>query len=163
MNTLIYKRTHRGDPNESGVFGCHNCMGRIRRWNFDAVIGVGGKRPWPKDMDIACKINWIGIGASRNFTELPNQEHPVVTFKHFCLYEERGLELKSEAFNLYEYMFVKQNVRAVLSQSLDHDDLIQRDISKILMLAEGCPPSKVSFSDKPSQRNCKQQSSRCCK
>jgi len=43
MNTLIYKRTHRGDPNESGVFGVWNCMGQIRGWEFDAVIGMEAK------------------------------------------------------------------------------------------------------------------------
>jgi hypothetical protein len=46
MNTLVYKRTHTGDPDESGIFGIHDCMGQVRGWNFGAVIGVGGKSPW---------------------------------------------------------------------------------------------------------------------
>ncbi len=40
MRTLIYKRTHSGDPDpETGVFGNHDCMGRVKDWQFDAVIG----------------------------------------------------------------------------------------------------------------------------
>jgi hypothetical protein len=56
MNTLVYKRTHTGDPNTQGVFGCHDCMGQIRRRSFDAVIGVGGKRPDQGHEGIAFKI-----------------------------------------------------------------------------------------------------------
>jgi hypothetical protein len=61
LNTLIYKRTHIGDPDESGIFGVHDCMGQVRRWPFDAVIGVGGKNPWKDHKGIAYKINWIGL------------------------------------------------------------------------------------------------------
>jgi hypothetical protein len=43
MRTLIYKRTHTGDPDpETGVFGNNDCMGEVRCWDFDAVIGIGG-------------------------------------------------------------------------------------------------------------------------
>lgn len=43
MRTLIYKRTHSGDPDsESGVFGNHDCMGSVKGWQYDAVIGIGG-------------------------------------------------------------------------------------------------------------------------
>jgi hypothetical protein len=39
MRTLIYKRTHSGDPDpKAGVFGCNNCMNTVRGWGFDAVI-----------------------------------------------------------------------------------------------------------------------------
>jgi len=43
MPTLVYKRTHNGDPDkDSGEFGCYNCMGRVRSLPFDSVIGVVG-------------------------------------------------------------------------------------------------------------------------
>jgi hypothetical protein len=42
MRTLIYKRTHHGDPDPAGRFGIHDCMGRVRTWSLEAVIGVGG-------------------------------------------------------------------------------------------------------------------------
>jgi hypothetical protein len=38
MRTLIYKRTHTGDPDASGCFGIFDCMGRVRALDFDAVI-----------------------------------------------------------------------------------------------------------------------------
>jgi hypothetical protein len=65
LNTLVYKRTHTGDPCESGIFGCHDCMGQVRSWSFDAVIGVGGKSPRSGDEGIARKINWISINPSK--------------------------------------------------------------------------------------------------
>jgi hypothetical protein len=30
MRTLIYKRTHTGDPDANGCFGIYDCMGRVR-------------------------------------------------------------------------------------------------------------------------------------
>ena len=39
MRTLIYKRTHPGDPDAKGRFGIYDCMGRVRAWDFEAVIG----------------------------------------------------------------------------------------------------------------------------
>ena len=39
MKVLVYKRTHTGDPSENGVFGESDCMGAIRNWHYDAVIG----------------------------------------------------------------------------------------------------------------------------
>ena len=85
MRVLIYKRTHIGDPNEAGVFGIHDCMGSVRRRNFDAVIGLGGIGTKPQLHGIAGKINWIGIGArkipSRNFGLIK----PNVVFDHFVL------------------------------------------------------------------------------
>ncbi len=58
---LIYKRTHRGDPDSKGVFGIHDCMGSVRSREYDAVIGIGGKQPWGGDEGIALRINWVGI------------------------------------------------------------------------------------------------------
>jgi hypothetical protein len=63
MRTLIYKRTHNGDPDpETGTFGNADCMGRVRGWNFDAVIGVGGIGREPELEGIAGKVTWVGIG-----------------------------------------------------------------------------------------------------
>lgn len=58
MRTLIYKRTHHGDPDETGQFGIHDCMGRVRTWDFDAVIGVGGQGPEPRSHGLDGKVNW---------------------------------------------------------------------------------------------------------
>jgi hypothetical protein len=51
--TLVYKRTHSGDPSPTtGVFGNRDCMGREREWKFESVVGVGGigREAYNKDM-----------------------------------------------------------------------------------------------------------------
>lgn len=88
MKTLVYKRTHIGDPDERGCFGNEDCMGRVRGYKFDSVIGVGGKSSQPRSQGIAERLNWIGLGA-RKF-EVKNRKAPIVTFEHFILYEDDG-------------------------------------------------------------------------
>jgi hypothetical protein len=135
MNTWIYKRTHKGDPDKSGIFGIHDCMGRDRRWSFDAVIGVGGKSPDPGSEDIAGRINWIGIGPTRK-TEAPrNFKGPLLEFECFVLWDETGPYLKTLAPNLFRYMFEDQHVRQVMSRSLPSK--MQEEVITILKLAEG--------------------------
>jgi hypothetical protein len=65
MTILIYKRTHRGDPDADGVFGIHDCMGSVRDFAYDAVVGVGGIGDDARAHGIAGKINWIGVGPGR--------------------------------------------------------------------------------------------------
>jgi hypothetical protein len=135
MNTLIYKRTHRGDPDDRKVFGIHDCMGPVRGWNFKAVIGVGGKRPWAGHEGIALKINWVGVNPdTKKFP--PTKRGPRVSFERFILYDEKGPMLKKEAPNLFKYMFEDQHVRVVMSRSLSNK--MQDEIQKILRLAKKC-------------------------
>lgn len=42
MRTLVYKRTHNGDPDAEGRFGIHDCMGQVRGYGYEAVIGWAG-------------------------------------------------------------------------------------------------------------------------
>lgn len=104
---LVYKRTHNGDPNEAGEFGCNNCMGTVRNWDFDAVIGVGGLSSSRYRM--VGKITWIGIQPleteQQPMTQIARREQPhsermvsvtdkkharIVTFKHFRAFRECG-------------------------------------------------------------------------
>src|SRR5579864_4002172 len=90
MRTLIYKRTHSGDPApESGVFGNRDCMGAVRGWQFDAVIGIGGIGSEPKRQRIAGKLTWVGIGPHKIY-EPKHPRSPRVTFDHFWYLGERG-------------------------------------------------------------------------
>src|SRR6266568_9493618 len=90
MRTLIYKRTHHGDPDpETGEFGCNDCMGTVRGWEFDAVIGIGGIGPEPKRNGIAGKLTWIGIGA-RKIYDSDRRKGPRVRFDHFWYRGEHG-------------------------------------------------------------------------
>jgi hypothetical protein len=106
---LVYKRTHNGDPNEAGKFGCNDCMGTVRDWDFDAVIGVGGISATAYKME--GKITWIGIRPFESEREAaarmvrrkqPHAERMVlsngkkistarkVTFEHFLAFRECG-------------------------------------------------------------------------
>lgn len=131
INVLIYKRTHIGDPDKNGIFGINNCMGSVRDWEFDAVIGVGGISPWKGSEDIAKKINWIGIGANKNKVE--GYENSVVAFEEFYLFEEKGILLEDIAPNLANYIF-SNNIRIVKSISLN--ERLKLEVKDILEITK---------------------------
>lgn len=103
MRILTYKRTHIGDPDPAGRFGIHDCMGRIRRLEFDAVIGVGGIGSTPRSYGIDRKINWVGVGAMKQ--RRAEGEGVEVTFEHFRLMEEQGPPLHELAPLLAKRMY----------------------------------------------------------
>lgn len=135
MKVLIYKRTHMGDPDERGVFGIYDCMGRMRNWNFDAVIGIGGKSPWKGHTGIKQKINWIGLGPKKIFP--PKRGHRVV-FDHFKLYEEAGVNIELNYPNLFDYMYSK-NKRFSMSSNLP--EKVLEEVKMILNSIKDCPAS----------------------
>lgn len=100
MRVLTYKRTHSGDPDCCGaIFGSNNCMGRVRDYAYDAVIGVGGLGLQAKEDRIAGKLNWIGIGPHRK----PNALHKgtsEVSFDTFVYFGSWGRPLQDVAPNL---------------------------------------------------------------
>jgi hypothetical protein len=110
MRTLIYKRTHCGDPGPTtGVFGCEDCMKGVRGWKFDSVIGIGGKDPFPECKAIAGRLTWIRIGRnviiddpSRPFV---TPSSPLVWFDHFMYFGGLGKLLKEIAPSLAERMY----------------------------------------------------------
>jgi hypothetical protein len=130
-NTLVYKRTHRGDPDKSGTFGINDCMGRVRTWPFDAVIGVGGKMPDAGHEDIANKINWVGIKPRIAANGLRG---PILKFEYFLLLESEGPELKTFAPDLFRYMFEDHNVRLVTSKHI-RSPIMRLEIGDILKWA----------------------------
>jgi len=98
MRILIYKRTHVGDPNGKRQFGNKGCLGRIRGFAFDAVIGVGGISGRPTRQGIAMKINWVGR-RPRKSTNPIDSRGPLVSFRpnDFRLFEHQGPLLANEA------------------------------------------------------------------
>jgi len=91
MRTLIYKRTHSGDPDpKTGVFGNNDCMGRNRGWDFGAVIGIGGMGPEPERKGIAGKLTWIGIGSHKIGEPNRSRRGPLLTFDHFWYRGDQG-------------------------------------------------------------------------
>ena len=104
MRILTYKRTHVGDPDSLGRFGINDCMGRIRAFHYEAVIGVGGVGREPRIAGIDRRINWVGIGPKR----IPNvhgARAEIVQFDHFVLLEKTGPPVESLAPTLAHRMY----------------------------------------------------------
>lgn len=143
MKILIYKRTHKGDPDENGIFGNQDCMGRIRNWNYDAVIGIGGKTPWKEDKDIKYKINWIGINPKR--IDAKGKRAKCVVFSKFQLYEETGLDIEENFPALFKHMY---DSRKRFDMSSDLPDNVFFEVQEILNLVKDSPQSKEYNIDK---------------
>ncbi len=121
LRILIYKRTHIGDPNAEGVFGCHDCMRSVRAKQYDAVIGVGGVGHEPKSHGIDRRITWVGVGPTRH--RIDGKNHPTVTFERFFLYEANGPALDTVAPRLARRMYgaagYQHHVRYLLNLTPD--------------------------------------------
>ncbi|MDP2603065.1 MAG: hypothetical protein Q8S00_10790 [Deltaproteobacteria bacterium] len=137
MRTLIYKRTHTGDPDKKGRFGIHDCMRSVRTWGFEAVIGVGGISAEPESHGLARKVNWIGIGPHKRAEA--GKPGLIVTFDHFLLFECDGPSFPELAPKLANRMYSK-NVRKVMN-SLDRGEV--GEVGNILALAKDAPPSSA--------------------
>ncbi len=165
MRTLIYKRTHSGDPDpETGVFGNHDCMGAVRGWRFDAVIGIGGVGHEPQSHHIARKLTWIGIcpQAIRDIGRGPQ-----LTFHHFWYRGEDGPMLQTNYPALANRMYDK-NVRLLVHRPASSEDSkiadLDRNVSEILRLAMDAPPSNGPVhrdSEKTSGKDFEETSSKC--
>lgn len=92
MKILVYKRTHPGDPDESGVFGVEDCMGRVRDYDYDAIIGIGGIGAEARSHGLDGRLNWVGIGPTR-MPRRAGERGGRVKFKHFVLLESAGGQL----------------------------------------------------------------------
>src|SRR5258708_6990903 len=102
LRTLIYKRTHKDDPDRKGRFGINDCMGRVRSYNFDAVIGIGGIGSQARAEGIGGRVNWIGLGSRKQPSK---RRGPLVTFDHFVLFEEKGRNFRVIAPALARRMY----------------------------------------------------------
>jgi len=152
---LVYRRTHKGDPDENGVFGINNCMKSVRDWPYDAVIGIGGVSPDKGDEDIAKKINWIGITPKKDEPSvygIPERErrdaismedrntHRCVTFEKFKLFEETGHLVKDYAPKLFKYMFEQGRIPRT---GKNFNEEIYAELLNILSLADDADASKA--------------------
>ena len=129
IRTLIYKRTHKGDPDANGYFGIEDCMGSVRRRGFDAVIGVGGISSEPRSQGIDRKVNWVGVGPRK--TPLADGRGPLVSFERFVLLEEKGPDFTVLAPHLAHRMLTR-NARVIFDSFSENE---QEEIETILKLA----------------------------
>ena len=138
--TLIYKRTHPGDPSPDGVFGFEDCMGRVRARQFDAVIGVGGTSGEPRAYGIDRRLNWVGVGAHALKRRPFGYRGPLVTFDHFLLLEDEGPILTEIAPALARHVFGR-NRRVVMSDGLN--EILLEEVARILELAQSEPRART--------------------
>jgi hypothetical protein len=136
MRTLIYKRTHKGDPDRIGRFGINDCMGSVRSWDFDAVIGVGGIGSEARTEGIAGMVNWIGVGSRKGRTV---GRGPLVTFDRFVLFEEKGADFRVKAPTLAERIYSTNAPRFLFND--DFNEAEQAEIDRLLETAKIMPLS----------------------
>ncbi len=87
-------------------------MGRVRGYQYDAVIGIGGLSAEPWRHDLAGKVVWIGIGPYKTGDRLK----PLVTFDRFKFSGSKGPALHDEAPLLATHMYGGR-VRVLLNLS----------------------------------------------
>lgn len=141
MRTLIYKRTHSNDPDpETGVFGNRDCMGQVRAWDFDAVIGIGGVGDEPKRHGIAGRLTWIGIGPQKFFDD-PDSRGPQLVFRHFRYFGEHGPLLVNKYPALARHMYETHRRLMIHLSPSEAGPGLDRDVVAILRLAKDSLPS----------------------
>lgn len=141
MRILVYKRTHVADPDDSGIFGSQACMGRIRGYDSDAVIGVGSMVPWFGSEGIKGRISWIGIGPRKDWGEWAKSidpRGPMVTFDTFRLWPgQEGPLTQIEAPHIARRLY-ETKARFMLSGLTKEE---QREAELLLDIARGAGPS----------------------
>jgi hypothetical protein len=156
LKILVYKRTHIGDPDQRRQFGINTCMGSVRGFAYDAVIGVGGFSRWPRELGIAGKVTWVG----RNPRKSPNPKDsrgPLVTFAlgDFRLMDEAGPQLEvvapALAARLYgakaRFIFRALDGAAyreavdLVRETLDGTDFDSVQDASPYIKARSCPPN----------------------
>jgi hypothetical protein len=144
MRTLVYKRTHVGDPNESGRFGCNECTGWVRTWDFDAVIGIGGIGQEPIDEGIARRVTWIGI--NRHQVGKAADEFPIWAFEKFYLKDKKGPFLDENGLLAKRLFRKKHPPRRLIIDSETSPEA--EEVDSLLWLARKAEPSPAMLGKK---------------
>lgn len=134
MATLIYKMTHSGDPDSDlGCWGVSDCMGQVRGYDFDAVIGIGGRSWWPNETSRAGEIVWVGLGPQ----QMPGRgkRGPEVRFAHFRYFLE-GEQMLSEIAPKLDQSMQNRRIRLYGFSRIE-----EQEIEHILALAMKTGPS----------------------
>lgn len=125
MKVLIYKRTHIDDPDQYGCFGIEDCLGKVRNYDFEAVIGIGGISSEP--YKINKKISWVGIYPKKiNCNSLNG---PIIIFKKFINYRTEGKLLEEIAPLLYKRFF-EVNTRILINGISEEENMEAQIIIK---------------------------------
>lgn len=111
-------------------------MGKVRCYDFDAVIGIGGKGHEAKSHKIDCKINRIGVGACKMGWR---GRGPLVKFKHFQIFNDEGDDLALESPALAKRFYMSSAPRYVLG---DFSEAEKAEIERLLATVKNKPRSK---------------------
>jgi len=151
MRILTYKRTHVGDPDRRGRFGIFDCMGSVRDYQFDAVIGVGGVSTSPRREGIAGKLTWVGVAPIKRAQA--GKRASQVTFRSFLLLDEDGPLLRTLAPYLARRLF-EGGARALLTgySSREHADAVA---IVHWALSKAARRSRTSLQSLTSRRRCR--------
>jgi hypothetical protein len=147
MATLVYKMTHKGDPDSNlGFWGVEDCMGQVRGYEFDAVIGIGGRSWWTNQTSRTGEIVWIGLGPE---IVAQGKRGPVLRFAHFRYFQEGELMLRKIAPNLVK---ATQNCRFRL---YGFTQIQEQEIAKICKLAKKAGASAQLTSQASNSQGCR--------
>ncbi|MGD9633316.1 MAG: hypothetical protein AB7G28_09365 [Pirellulales bacterium] len=156
MRILIYKQTHPGDPDVHGCFGAQDCMGRVRGWKFDAVVGIGGIGREAQSYGYSGNVNWVGIGPHK--TNANGMRGPAVTFDHFVDFNSDGPKFRKLAPNLSDRIY-SSRMRLLIVDSDIEENL---EVNQILALADTAPPSSA-LDSQTGQNNSKLRATKLCR
>lgn len=81
----------------------YDCMGRVRDFDYEAVIGIGGTGSEPRNHNISGKITWVGVNPNKICQS--NLRGPIVTFQYFVLFDKNGPSFSTFAPLLAKRMY----------------------------------------------------------
>lgn len=137
MATLVYKMTHSGDPDSNlGCWGVSDCMGQVRGYGFDAIIGIGGRSWWSSEISREGELIWIGVDPQEVAS---GKRGPKLAFVHFR-YFQGGEKMLSEIAPMLDRAM--RNCRFML---YGFSPAQEREIKAILKLAKRAKPSAILF------------------
>lgn len=136
MATLVYKMTHKGDPNPDlgwWGWGDSDCMGQVRGFPFDAVIAIGGRSWWTTETSRVGEIVWVGLDPQQ--MPVRGKRGPKVRFTHFRYFREGELMLSEIAPKLDKSMHTRR------FRLYDFSRIEEEEVERILALAQEAGPS----------------------
>ena len=128
-------------------------MGRLRKCEFGAVIGIGGIGPQARSQRIDARVNWIGVGPRKEW--LQGYRGPLIRFVHFVLFEDRGQMLSEVAPHLARRICSSRGPRFVFSDKLTPSEQIE--IARLLAIVKAKPssPSAAHRRSRLKRNHCK--------
>jgi len=114
-------------------------MGRVRGFDYEAVIGIGGIGWKAKSAGISGKLNWIGIGPHK-CPPTGDMRGPLVTFSHFLYFEPTDAPEVTIVMNLLANRLYARHAPRYLLNDFSNEE--QAEIERLLKMAKNAPSSQ---------------------